>query len=219
MLIEINLAPGAASGRARGRRLFAGGRPAMPSLGQGLSVLGGVAAGLVLIAAGGLGYWRLNDQQRALEIQVEQEVTDSTRFAATIALLAELNARQDTIARKISLIRSVDTRRYVWPHLLDEISLAVPAFTWITAIHSMEKTDSTATITPGFTIQGNVGSTQALTRFMKNLEASPFIRDVMLVTAEQDEIQGRTIQRFSLEAFYRAPDPGLIQTFPLLAWD
>src|SRR5690606_31637181 len=138
--------------------------------------------------------------------------------AATIALLQSVRARQDTITRKINLIRSVDTRRYVWPHLLEEISFAVPAYTWISQISSVESLDSVA-VGPSFTIQGQAGSTQALTRFMKNLEQSAFVGNVMLITTEQEVLEGRTIQRFSLEADYREPDPSVIQTFPILALD
>jgi Tfp pilus assembly protein PilN len=103
----------------------------------------------------------------------------------------------------------------VWPHLLDQISLAVPAYTWLTEISSTG-TAAGADGLPTFTIQGNVGSTPALTRFMKNLEASAFIRDVTLVTSEQDEADGRTIQRFSLEASYRIPEAEVIETIPVV---
>jgi Tfp pilus assembly protein PilN len=218
MLIEINLAPGAAAAKAGGRRLPSLSLPSLPSVGGSLGIVGGVAAGALVLGLLGFGYWQLGDQQRSLESRIEAQATDSIRFAATIALLESLNARQDTITRKISLIRSVDTRRYVWPHLLDEISLAVPAFTWISSINSVEVADSTQ-VGPSFTIQGNAGSTQALTRFMKNLEASPYVRDVMLVTTEQEDVEGRTIQRFSLEASYREPDPALIETYPILAFE
>ena len=69
---------------------------------------------------------------------------------------------------------------------------------------------------PSFNIEGNAGSTQALTRFMRNLEASPLIRDVSLVTSEQTDFQGRSVLKFSLEARWEQPDPSLIETVPLL---
>src|SRR5690606_5182568 len=108
-----------------------------------------------------------------------------------------------------------DTRRYVWPHLLDEIGLAVPAFLWLTDIGSTEARDSTQ-VGPSFSVQGNAGSTQALTRFMKNLEESAFVRDVTLVTSEQEIVEGRTIQRFSLEARYSTPPSSEIRTVPIV---
>jgi Tfp pilus assembly protein PilN len=126
-----------------------------------------------------------------------------------------LRTRQDTIQQKIGVIREVDQRRYVWPHLLDEIGAAVPAFTWMTQISSTEAPDSVAGPL-SFTIQGSAGSTQALTRFMKNLEGSPFVREVTLVTSEQAEESGRSIHRFTLEARYETPDETAIETVPII---
>lgn len=176
-------------------------------------MLGAGALLLVLLIA--FGIWRVGQQRTALEARVQKEVADSTRFATTIELIQALRSRQDTIQQKIGVIREVDQRRYVWPHLLDEISAAVPAFTWLTEIASVAATDSVAGPL-SFTIQGSAGSTQALTRFMKNLEGSPFVRDVTLVTSEQAEEAGRAVHRFTLEARYETPDSSAIQTVPII---
>jgi Tfp pilus assembly protein PilN len=69
---------------------------------------------------------------------------------------------------------------------------------------------------PVFTLEGNAGSTEALTRFMKNLEASPMIREVSLVTSERDDVQGRTVLKFTLEARWEEPDSAFVETVPLL---
>lgn len=215
MLIEINLAPGGSTAKLGSRRASSLRLPAIPQFGGDAKTYGAIAAALILLSLALFGYWRMGARQVALEAQIRQEVADSTRLAATIELLRSLQARQDTVEQKIEVIRSVDTRRYVWPHLLDEISLAVPAYTWLTDLTSTEPVDSLAT-GPAFTIQGNAGSTAALTRFMKNLETSPFVREVTLITSEQEILEGRTIQRFSLEARYRQPEQGVIETVPLV---
>ncbi len=214
MLIEINLVPGATSG---GKRRTSLKLPSVPNFGGSLRAAGGIAAALVVFGGLGFGYWHMSARQTSMEAEIQREVTDSTRYAATIGLLRSVQARQDTITQKIAVIRSVDSRRFIWPHLLDEISFAIPAYTWLSQISSVETTDAAGGLS--FTIQGNAGSTQALTRFMKNLESSPFVRDVMLITTEQELLDGRTIQRFSLEARYRSPDPSLIQTYPIIALD
>jgi len=173
------------------------------------------AGALLLMLLVGFGIWRMGQKRLELEARVQTEVADSTRFATTIELIQALRTRQDTIQQKIGVIREVDQRRYVWPHLLDEISAAVPAFTWLTQIASTVAEDSTAGPL-AFTIQGSAGSTQALTRFMKNLEGSPFVRDVTLVTSEQAEEAGRAVHRFTLEARYETPDTAAIQTIPII---
>lgn len=216
-MIEINLVPGHEGPRGTSRRATSLQLPSFPALGGDSRTLLGGAAVLLLIFIVGFAFWKLSARKAALETEVQEEVRDSTRFATTIGLVHSLESRQDTIRQKIGVIREVDRRRYVWPHIIDEISAAVPTYTWLEQITSTEPADSTDRA-PGFSIQGDAGSTQALTRFMKNLENSPFIRDVTLVTSEQQAEQGRTYQKFTLEAKYEMPDSSVIETVPIVTF-
>jgi Tfp pilus assembly protein PilN len=213
VFIEINLAPG-----LEARRPFAGGLPfrlpALPALGADPRLAAAGALALLLVGFALFSFLRLGTRAETARAQIEREMADSTRYATAIALVNTLQARQDTIRQQIGVIRSVDQQRYVWPHLMDEIGAAVPAYTWLAQISTVAAPDSVPG--PAFSIQGNAGSTQALTRFMKNLEASAFIRDVTLLTSEQDVVEHRTIHRFTLEARYEVPDPVLIETVPII---
>jgi Tfp pilus assembly protein PilN len=233
-LIEINLLPGGASRRPSG-----GGRslrlPSMPAVGGDPRVTGLSAAGVLALLVCGYLWWTTGSRHAELQAQVDQAVADSTRMARTIQLVHDLEARQDTIREKIGIIRSVDRRRFVWPHILDEVSRSVPPYTWLTKLSSSEDApkppppprpapgDTThppaaappAPAGPQLSIEGNTATTQALTRFMKNLEASRMIRDVSLVTSSQTSEQGRVFLKFTLEARYEMPDSTAIQTVPL----
>ena len=187
----------------------------MPALGGDSKMPIVAAAGVVAVLLAVYSVWNLGARRAELEAQVQAEVTDSTRFATTIELVQALQARQDTMQLKIGIIAEVDQRRYVWPHLLDEISTAVPAYSWLTEIASAGAADTVAGPL-SFTIQGSAGSTQALTRLMKNLEGSPFVRDVTLVTSEQTDMEGRAVHKFSLEARYESPDSSAIETLPVI---
>lgn len=214
-MIEINLlttgdkrrsqAAPAARRAARGGPAFAA-DPAMAGL--------GVAAALVILGTA-FAWWRIESRKTEVNAQIEQAVADSTRYATTIQLMESLRARQDTIRQRIEVIRGVDENRYVWPHLLDEISRAVPQHTWLTSVSSTEGAEGDS-IAPEFTVEGNAGSTQALTRLMKNLESSPFVRGVTLVTSAQAVEGGRAFQRFTLEASYERPDSSVIRTVPVV---
>jgi Tfp pilus assembly protein PilN len=198
----------------------------------------GLAAFLVLVLAG-FGWWKTGSARTALETEVEAETQDSVRLARTISLMETLDARRDTIENKIAVIRSVDGRRYVWPHLMDEVSRAVPPYTWLTKLAASDDDTPAAPAAapapaagdttkpaapaaapapegPAFSVEGNAGTTQALTRFMKNLEMSPMIRDVALVTSEQTTQEGRTYLKFTLEARYEQPDSSLLEIVPVL---
>ena len=236
-MIQINLLPGGApkrAGAARGART-----PSLPKLGADPRVAALGIAALVLALLAGLGWWRTGAARTELQAQVETEQADSVRLARTISLMETLDARRDTIESKISVIQSVDGRRYVWPHLMDEVSRAVPPYTWLTKLAAADdpappapppgtppadtaKADSAAPAVvvepegPAFSLEGAAGTTQALTRFMKNLELSPMIRDVALVTSEQATTEGRTYLKFTLEARYEKPDSSLLEIVPVL---
>jgi len=214
-VIEINLLPTAEKGGGRGRRRTAGATASKVRL-PGDPWLGGLGiVALLLLVFLAVSFWRVGARISTAEAAVHTAQQDSIRYAGTIELINALQAQQDTIEQQIEVIRSVDGRRYVWPHILDEVSAALPPFTWLTELSAREGGGAI----PGLTIQGNAGSTQALTRFMRNLEDSPFLRDVSLVTSQQTEAEGRTFHRFTVEARYRQPDSAFIRTVPVLTTD
>ena len=241
-MIEINLLPSGAARRVPAARALRA--PSGPKLGADPRIAALGAAAVLLLLLGGYLYWQSGGRVTELEAQVRAAEADSVRLQRTLGMLSTLRARQDTVEQKIAVIRAVDGRRYVWPHLMDEVSRAVPQYTWLTKVAATEedvgaapaplaagassadsaKADSIAAAAeemalqgPGFTIEGNAATTQALTRLMKNLEASPMIRDVTLVTSEQTEVEGGSaFQKFTLEARYETPDSSLIETVPVL---
>ena len=58
-----------------------------------------------------------------------------------------------------------------------------------------------------FRIAGRTGNNFALTRLMRNLEESAFIRNVTLIGAQQVTEGDRVLSEFSLEASYETPPP------------
>jgi len=248
-LIEINLLPSGGGAAARRPAARAGRGVSLPVAGADPRVAGLAAAALLLAVLGAFTFWRQGTQRGEVQAKVDHERQDSLRLSRTIALMKTIDSRKDTIEQKMAVIRNVDGRRYVWPHLLDEISRAVPPFTWLTRVAAIAappappappaaaapgaaKADSGKAAAdsakgklpplppppppPGFNLEGDAATTQALTRFMKNLEASPFIRDVALVTSEQTQTQGRTYLKFTLEARWEQPDSTLIETVPVV---
>ena len=66
-----------------------------------------------------------------------------------------------------------------------------------------------------FRIVGNTVDIQALTRFMKVLEASPFIENVQLERSSIILVDGKEVTEFALSAAYQTPDPSTIKTVPV----
>ena len=216
-MIEVNLLPNV---KRRGKKAARTG-PSLKAL--KLPSFDRMLAFIVLawiIGLGALAWLFMGTRSAAAELteQIDTAVADSTRYATTIAQTNELRARRDTIAMKLEVIQSIDEGRYTWPHILAEISRALPDYTWLEGVSQIDGGPA-----PSFQIDGRTGNNFALTRFMSNLEASPFIRGVRLLSTTQvsegPEGAEVTLHQFMLEARFEEPAPDQIETVPLFAAD
>jgi Tfp pilus assembly protein PilN len=245
-MIQINLLPGARkSTKARGASSMAALKAIVAQIKDPFLV-----AAVVSIAIAGSAVTFLYTAQAARAVDVAEReraaVQDSTRYAAVLAERRRAQAQVDSVTRQIAVIRAIDNNRYVWPHVMDEVSRALPQFTWLTSIKqtsdpvfpaaatdtakadAKEKAgdgDSTAKSTKPkgpeapppvkFAINGNTVDIQALTRFMRVLEASPFVQNVTLAKSNLVILDGREVTDFQLDAEYQTPDSTAIQTVPV----
>lgn len=215
-LIEMNLLPGGKRGAVRqkgGRKMSLPRFDGLRDMIKGDPWVIGVVV-LAIIAVLHLGFTWFTQGVKISRITSELEVQrqDSIRYAEAIAAADSLQARQDTLQQKEAIIRQIDGDRFVWPHIMDEISEALPDYTWLTRIHQTAGTGSGLE----FQIDGMTGQTQALTRFMRNLEDSPFIQSVRLSQDEQIQQGARLVHSFVLTARYQIPDPAAIVTEPII---
>jgi Tfp pilus assembly protein PilN len=68
---------------------------------------------------------------------------------------------------------------------------------------------------PRVRLEGRAGSYFAVGRYIEDLEASPFLRQVRLISSSQTQADQRTVLGFILEASYEEPAPDAIETVPL----
>ena len=176
-MIEVNLLPGGKKRSSKGR----GFSFSMPKLGGGGGlpgdpyILGAVATGIVSAAIMAWMFMGVKGELEETQVAVDEAVSDSVRFADIIARTDQLIARRDSIAERVAIIQEIDAGRYVWPHILDEIAIALPDYIWI-----RELIQTSGGIPLGLRLNGQAGDNTAITRFMRNLEASRFIRGVTL---------------------------------------
>lgn len=227
-MIEINLLAGSST-KARHRRSG----PDVARLAATLLarvkdpyLLGAVSAAVVAALAVGSMFWYQRAQAMTLDTQLQRAEQDSIRFAAVIREKRKAEAQRDSVVRQVELIRSFDDKRFVWPHIMDEVSRALPPYTWLTSISqtsaavpasSDTTTADSASVAPPpvqFRLVGNTVDIQALTRFMKLLEASPFIEDVQLIKSTLILVDGKQITEFQLDAAYQRPDSSAVRTTP-----
>jgi Tfp pilus assembly protein PilN len=135
-MIEINLLPGVGRKKAaRSQTVSLGGLTA------GISgrlrdkfLLGAIASVIASVAIVGAMYAAQEYRAATLDSHREAALRDSTRYANFLKDRYKAEAIRDTLLRQVNIIRSIDEDRYVWSHVLDEISRALPQYTWLTGV-------------------------------------------------------------------------------------
>jgi Tfp pilus assembly protein PilN len=234
-MITVNLRPDLKRKRARSP---------LQGITEGIRGLGSKVKDPLLIAGvaswvgvlGWLGFVALSTTRdlAALEPQLEQTRAEHKRFKAFLAEKRHQETIRDSLVKQIGVIRTVDGDRYVWPHLLDEVTKALPAYTWLVDMGfaapaaapasasqpTDAKQDTTAPavfVSPAvaFNLNGRTVDIQAYTRFLRQLEASPWITDVTPVSAQTVVEKERPVTAFTIRGTYRQADSAYIRTVPL----
>jgi Tfp pilus assembly protein PilN len=247
-MIEINLLPG--SGKKKSSR--GGGSAKSINIGAALAAIAQKirdpwlisAVGSVVLSVGVVGGTYLYQEQRLSSLTQKEAdaLADSTRIAAAVKERARADARRDTLLRRINLIRAIDEDRFIWPHILDEVSKALPPYTWLSSMSFMGTPQGTVNVAAGsrpatgddkkkakkvdteiprdeirIRMIGLTPDIQALTRFMRQLESSPFFADVQLNNSQMAADQGKDVTQFTLDVTYTRPDTSVIHRVPLAA--
>ncbi len=136
-MITVNLRPGKRR-KSRGSPFnFKGMLDGFRDLGTKVKdpLLLGAVGGWVCVL-GFLGFVYLNNvrQLYSLEPRLEQARSEHKRFKAFIADKRRQETIRDSLLAQITVIRNVDGDRYIWAHVLDEVTKALPAYTWLVDI-------------------------------------------------------------------------------------
>lgn len=242
-MIQINLNPGSAKkSRSRGAGVnLAGLAAGAVSRVKDPYLLAAAGSALFAVVVVGFMYLHQNSSASDLDAQLQTAQQDSIRFTAVIVQKRKAETQRDSVVRQVDLIKSFDNKRYVWPHLMDELSRALPPETWLTSVVQSNSStaaqqeeappptkgkkatapkgpppvDTTSIPVVKAHIVGQTVDIQALTRFMKLLEASPFIQNVTLIKSSIVIADGKEVTEFQLDASYQAPDPSAIKTVPV----
>ncbi len=240
-MIEINLLPGGGGRKAKSRGGGGGIRIDLRGMMAAISgrftdkyLLAAVASSVVAAVMIGMLYSRQTYRAVTLAAAEEQALKDSTRLAIALAEKIKAEAIRDSALRQIKVIRSIDDDRFIWPHVLDELSRSLTPYTWLTTITYAGTPQGTVNVTalpPGgpkskvdtnvvreeisLRILGQTVDIQALTRFMRQLEASPFVANVRLEKSEMVLEGNKEVTQFTLLAVYTRPDPATLRRVPL----
>ncbi|HEX9894226.1 MAG TPA: PilN domain-containing protein [Gemmatimonadales bacterium] len=222
MMISVNLRPGTRRGKRRPSFAFSLDR--LKGLGSAVKDPLRLVAMLAWVAAAGfLGWMYLStgSQLGELEPKLEETRSEHRRFQDFLAQKRREEVARDSILSQIRTIRQVDGDRYIWPHILNEVAQALPPLTWLINVSYVNAplaaplADSTATPPPPpvqLQLTGRTVDIQGYTRFMRQLEDSPWLIDVTAISANTVVESGRAVTAFVLTATFGRPPADRIQT-------
>jgi Tfp pilus assembly protein PilN len=246
-MIEINLLPGARKQKRSRSAAFDFGALAgnvAERIKDPYLIVAAASVVVALLAVGGLFLYQ-NRKASSLTEHQAKSTQDSTRYSAVIAQRRAAEEQRDSVIRQISVIRAIDGTRYVWPHILDEVSRALTPYTWLislqqtsavpslspeveaglgagdarnkTKLEAKADSDAVAAAQLSFRIVGQTIDIQALTRFITQLEASPWIENVVLVKTENKTVQpgNKDAIEFTLDMKQQKADSSVIRKVPL----
>lgn len=247
-MIQVNLLPGSASKSQRRdfniSGMFSGAASSISDK-YLVSSVGTVSA--VVLTVGFL-FMGQSSRERTLVEREQRAMQDSARYKVVLQAKAKAEATRDSLYQQVAIIKSIDDSRFLWPHLLEEISNSLPQYTWLTVVTQTSAPPSSAyqdttrraaaRDTAGksseaiaaekkaradsvlaeasratkFRVVGHTVDIQALTLFMKTLEASPFIQNVQLTRSDIALVDGKEVTEFHLEAESQKPPAFLVKT-------
>ncbi len=232
-MIEINLLPG-----QKRKVPGAGFKFRMPDIGALLAnvkdpwLIAAVLAWLI-VGGGAAALFVLERAKLAVaESALETVKAEKRRFDVVIAQKRQSERIRDSLLAEIGVIRSIDADRYIWPHILDQVTKALPPYTWLMGITQVGGAvapppagqaggpppaveDSLANAVR-VSIDGHTVDFQAYTTFLRQLQASPWITDVTPNQSSTLMEADRPVTAFNVTMRYRVADSVYIRTVSLL---
>lgn len=219
-MIEINLHPYQEK-RKKGRGEGAGLRDRLPDLSEfrGLDAFredpwqAAMVASIAVSALAILSLWFLQQSKESdLQARLEQARADSARLAELRTLTDSLTQRRRKLKQRIDFVRRLDQDRFVWPHLMDELSSALPEHAWLTRIVRTSPQPDLR-----LRLEGMAPSPMTITQFIRALERSPYIARVRFEGSQREEGREGPAHSFRLTVQYGEPPAGIVPTEPLAA--
>jgi Tfp pilus assembly protein PilN len=234
-MIEINLLPGKKKAvKGAGMKL------SMPDF-KGLIaqvkdpwLIGAIFAWVIVGGGGALLFITDRARLASAETRLENVRTEKRRYDIVIAQKRQAEKVRDSLLYEINMIRQIDADRYIWPHVLDQATKALPPYTWITQMRSAStilapgqgqqpvngpvtvEHDSTGAPTVRVAIDGRTVDIQAYTTFLRQLAASPWFTDVTPASSQTVIEADRPVTSFTVTVSYRIADSVYIRTIPLV---
>ena len=195
-------------------------------------LIGAIAAWVVVGGGGALLFITDRARLAAAETRLENVRTEKRRYDIVIAQKRQAEKVRDSLLYEINVIKGIDADRYIWPHVLDQATKALPPYTWITGVQSVSaivapgpgqpngpvtvEQDSSGAPAVRVAIKGRTVDIQAYTTFLRQLAASPWFTDVTPASSQTVIEADRPVTEFTVTVRYKVADSVYIRTVPLV---
>jgi Tfp pilus assembly protein PilN len=224
-MIEINLLPSQRKKKAR-----AGVR--LPEVGELLRsvreplMVGAIGAWGLVLAAVAFVFLTQQAQLARLQEELDTAEAEARRYRALMVQKRRAERLRDSLVAELESIRRIDADRYLWPHILEEVTKALPDFTWLMGVEFVASgpapggpgapaQDTLAARTVRFQIEGRTADIGAYTRFLRQLGNSPWITNVVPGPTQTVVEEAKPITAFTITAQFRQADSAYIRTVPV----
>ncbi|MFI5206901.1 MAG: PilN domain-containing protein [Gemmatimonadales bacterium] len=215
-MIEINLLSGARKKRGGGGLKL----PDFKALAGSIKdpyLIACVVLWVAFLAMIGAVYLPRRSARNALVPVLEAKQHEADHMKSVLKTKRDAELKADTLRAQIAVIRDIDRERYIWPHMLDAITKALPPYTWLDDISSRPGEADSSSAGVALTIHGKSADIQAITRFVRNLEESPFLQGATQVSTTVVTERGRDVYDYVLAVKYQQPDTNILTLQPLAA--
>jgi Tfp pilus assembly protein PilN len=103
-------------------------------------VLAAVAVWVVVLPVVGYTYFNEQAKVSALQNRVDQVTIQARNFNTLIREKQRLERLRDSLVVELAAIREIDADRYVWAHIMEEVTKALPDFTWLVSLEFGRRT-------------------------------------------------------------------------------
>ena len=218
MRIEINLLPGS-------KKKAGGGGFEMPDFSELASAIkdpllvGAIGAWVVVLAFVGFVFVNMNGQLDELEVQTAAARAEAERWNDILQQQRLRIDRRDSLVAMLEEIRKIDADRFIWPHIMEEITKALPDYTWLVQVQHLETPAAIGDSGPPppirFRVDGRTSEIAAYTRFLRQLSNSPWIGLVEDGPARREIVDGRNMTSFEITVTFHQADSAFITTVPV----
>lgn len=215
-MIEINLLPGAKRKRSgKGAGIQLPDFKALAGLVKDPWLLAFIGSWLVFGLVFALLFLPRRARVGELEPRLQRTYNESLRLRGVLTQMRRFLARRETLQTQIGVIRDIDRERYVWPHIMQAVTRALPQYTWLEEMTVRTGSEGDSAGGTSFQLTGKSADIQAITRFVRNLEDSPFLSQVSPISSATTSDEGRDVHTYVVTALYSHPDTSLITMQPL----